>query len=106
MPTMVAPKRRPVAAATEGAAPGAVAGSALWAGWSGSTKVGGAMPIIVPLKGSEEEPAGVGALGPGMRSVPVPNGAAGNGKPHAVQPACWSRFCAPQRPHCFIDPAL
>jgi len=84
----------------------------------GIAKPGGARPIIVPLRWREPAPGGAaagggvmpvgdgagGGSGGSMSNVPpkAGGGAEGNGLPQELQSACWSEFCVPHWPHCFI----
>ena len=97
--------------------PGEVAGggaAVAAAASGGGVKAGGAMPIIVPrrlagaLAGSGLGASGLAAAGGGGSGAmiivpPKPCAWAGKSSPQVVQVACSSRFCAPQRPHCFIS---
>ena len=86
--------------------------------------VGGAIPIIVPRRlaglaacaggvcaggtcagGTCAAAVGCGSGGDMTIVPPRPvGGASGRAKPHPVHTVCWSRFCVPHRPHCFIAP--
>jgi hypothetical protein len=107
MPIMVAPSGRL----------GASLGDPAGGGAAGGVNVGGAMPIIVPLRfargglevaGGAAAPAGGGGSGGWISSVP-PRGAETaevRGAPQELQTACWSEFCVPHWPHCFIARGL
>ncbi len=103
-------------AACGGVEPVVVAGAPAAAG---GVNVGGAMPIMVPrrlgaglagsglagsgLAGSGLVGSGLAGSGGDMTMVPPkPWAASGKAMPQPVQTVCWSKFCVPQRPHCFI----